>query len=161
MGSARHCHPHFTDGCPGSPKYHNYQRGNFLDTVVRASVLPSFALGQPSPHVELVQRCPLSIYCILGWLRVGALISPIISPQWGAEGRREAGSQVLFSFSPNSRSLCPAWDDGEEENPDLTHFGPKESAGEFTGAEQCLGEGIPGRRHGLGKGLAILRTARE
>lgn len=40
---------------------------------------------------------------------------------------------VLFSFSPRQRLLCPAWDDGKEKNPDLTHSGPKESAGEFTG----------------------------
>lgn len=98
---------------------------NFLDAGTGASVPPSFALGQPCPHVELVQSCSLSIYCILGWLKMGAVevaqpawVSPITSAQgrgrWSREGRLVAWPfsppthSVLFSSSPRSRSLCPA-----------------------------------------------------
>ena len=49
----------------------------------------------------------------------------------------------------------PSLGHGEEKNSDLTHSGPKESAGEFTGWNGGWGKGFPGRRNSLGKGLAI------
>lgn len=88
-----------------------------LDAGAGASALPSFGLGEPSPHVELVQRCSLNIDCILVWLRMGAMgvaqpasISPITSPQClagGSGGQKESWlpdptfHPLILSFFPS------------------------------------------------------------
>lgn len=124
--------------------------------------------------MELGQRCAPNIYCIWGRLRVGIVgvtqptsISPLLSPskpgryRQKTEGRLGAWSHflsthsVLFAFPPRPRSHHPAWHDGEEKNPDLTHSGPKESAGEFPGWESSWGEGVLGSGPSLGKGLSV------
>lgn len=81
--------------------------------------------------------------------------------RWKTEGRLGTWSHfppthsVLFSFSPRPRSLHPAWHNGEEKNPDLTHSGPKESAGEFTGWKSGWEKVVLGTGPSLGKGLSI------